>query len=160
LYAQMGDLASARNVLGKLKDLLTTMPSPSDSAYRDNLAGEIALAEAISAEAERLFSASLAAYPLALSHQGLARVYEVQQNWPMAAKEWEAFLNSRGEVFQDDYPADWVLAHVFFARVKSLHLKDIDGARTEYKKFLGTWKESDHSNLVQQFVREAQQATN
>jgi hypothetical protein len=78
----------------------------------------------------------------------------------MAAKEWEAFLNSRGEVFQDDYPADWVLAHVFFAQVKSLHLKDIDGARTEYKKFLGTWKESDHSNLVQQFVREAQQATN
>jgi hypothetical protein len=66
----MGDLASARNVLGKLKDLLTTMPSPSDSAYRDNLAGEIALAEARSAEAERLFSASLAAYPLALSHQG------------------------------------------------------------------------------------------
>jgi DNA-binding winged helix-turn-helix (wHTH) protein/tetratricopeptide (TPR) repeat protein len=160
LYAQMGDLASARNVLGKLKDLLTTMPSPSDSAYRDNLAGEIALAEARSTEAERLFSASLAAYPLALSHQGLARVYEAQQNWPMAAKEWEAFLNSRGEVFQDDYPADWVLAHVFFARVKSLHLKDIDGARTEYKKFLGTWEESDHSSFVQQFVREAQQATN
>jgi DNA-binding winged helix-turn-helix (wHTH) protein/tetratricopeptide (TPR) repeat protein len=160
MYAQIGDLASARNVLGKLKNLLTTMPSPADSAYRDNLAGEIALAEARTTEAERLFSASLAAYPLALSHQGLARVYEAQQNWPMAAKEWEAFLDSRGEVFQDDYPADWVLAHVFFARVKSHHLQDIDGARTEYKKFLGTWEESDHSSFVQQFVREAQQATN
>jgi tetratricopeptide (TPR) repeat protein len=160
LYVQMGDLVSARKVLGRMRALLTTMPSPSDSAYRDNLAGEIALAEARRTQAERLFLASLAAYPLALSHHGLARVYEAQQNWPMAIKEWEAFLNSRGEVFQDDYPAKWVLAHVFLARVKGVHLNDMEGARTEYKKFLGTWEESDHSSFVQQFVGEAQQATN
>lgn len=159
LYAQMGDLASARRTLQRLNDVLTNIPSPSNSAYRDNLAGEIALAEARSTNAEQLFSASLAAYPLALSHQGFARAYEAQHDWPMAAKEWETFLNSRGEIFQDDCPTDWVLAHLFLARV-DLHLNDIDGSRAEYKKVLKIWGESDKSGFVQQAVSEAQQATN
>jgi DNA-binding winged helix-turn-helix (wHTH) protein/tetratricopeptide (TPR) repeat protein len=159
LYAQMGDLVSARRILRKLEDLITNMPSRSNSAYRDNLAGEIALAGARSTDAERLFSASLAAYPLALSHQGLARAYEAQQDWPMAAKEWEKFLNFSGEVFQDDCPTDLVLAHLFLARV-DLHLNDIDGSRAEYKKFLKIWGESDQSGFVQQVVSEARQATN
>jgi tetratricopeptide (TPR) repeat protein len=145
-------------MLRRLEDLLTNMPSRSNSAQRDNLAGEIALSEGRSTDAERLFSASLAAYPLALSHRGLARTYEAQQDWPSAAKEWETFLGSRGEVFQDNCPADWVLAHLFLARV-DLHLNDIDRSRAEYKKFLRIWGESDRSRFVQQLVSEARQAT-
>jgi len=159
LYVQIGDLPSARRVLRNLEDLLTNVPSRFNSALRDYLAGEIALKQARSTEAAQLFSASLAAYPLALSHQGLARAYEAEQDWPMAAKEWEKFLNSRGEVFQDNCPVDWVLAHFFLARADG-QLNDIDGSKAEYRKFLKIWGESDKSGVIPQVVSEAQQATN
>jgi len=156
LYAQMGDVASARRILRKLEDLQAKLPSSFNRAFRDNLAGEIALAEARSKEAVQLFSASLAAYPLALSHQGLARAYEAQRDWPSAATEWEKFLDSRGEVFQENCPTDWVLAHLSLARVYR-HLNDIDGARAKYKKFLEIWRESDRLRFIEEVVRESQQ---
>jgi eukaryotic-like serine/threonine-protein kinase len=159
LYTQMGDVASARSILQKLEGLRDGLPNTFNSACRDDLAGEIALAEARNKDAEQLFLASLAAYPLALSHQGLARAYEAQQDWPSAAKEWEKFLNSRGEVFQDYYPTDWVKAHLSLARVYR-RLNDIDGSRAEYTKFLEIWRESDQQGFVQEVYREAQQATN
>jgi DNA-binding winged helix-turn-helix (wHTH) protein/tetratricopeptide (TPR) repeat protein len=159
LYAQMGDVASGREILRKLEDLQARQATPFNRACRYDLAGEIALAEARNTDAKQLFLAALAAYPLALSHQGLARAYQAQQDWPSAAKEWEKFLNSRGEVFQDHCPADWVLAHVFLARVRR-RLNDIDGSGAEYTKFFEIWRESDQSSFVQSVYHESQQETN
>jgi tetratricopeptide (TPR) repeat protein len=156
LYAQMGDVATSRRILRRLEDLQAKLPNLYNRACRDNVAGEIALAEARSKDAVQLFSASLAAYPLALSHQGLARAYEAQRDWRNAATEWKKFLDSRGEVFQDYCPTDWVLAHLSLARVYR-HFNDIDGARAEYKKFLEIWRESDRLRFVEQVVRESQE---
>jgi tetratricopeptide (TPR) repeat protein len=158
LYAQMGDIPSAQRIYRTLSNLSARQPSPSNSALRDNLAGEIALAQARSADAAQLFSASLAAYPLAISYQGLARAYEAQHDWQKAATEWKSFLNSRGEVFQDFCPADWVMAHLNLARV-DLHLNKVEESRAEYRKLLEIWEEGDQVGLVQQAVREAKQAT-
>lgn len=159
LYAQMGDVASGREILRKLEDLQAGQNRPFNRACRYDLAGEIALAEARNTDAKQLFLASLAAYPLALSHQGLARAYEAQQDWPSAAKEWEKFLNSRGELFQDHCPADWVLADLFLARVHR-RLNNIDTSRAEYKKFLEIWSESDQSRFLRSVYDESQQGTN
>jgi eukaryotic-like serine/threonine-protein kinase len=158
LYVQMGNIASAQQIYRTLANLSASFPSPSNSALRDNLAGEIALAQARSTDAVQLFSASLVAYPLALSHQGLARAYEAQHDWQKAAAEWKSFLNSRGEILQDFCPADWVLAHLFLARV-DLHLNKVEESRDEYRKLLEIWEEGDQVGLVQQAVREAKHAT-
>jgi tetratricopeptide (TPR) repeat protein/predicted Ser/Thr protein kinase len=156
LYAQMGDVGSGQRILRKLEDLQAKLPSSFNRACRDNLAGEIALAEARREDAVQLFSESLAAYPLALSHQGLARAYEAQHDWPRAATEWGKFLDARGEVFQENCPTDWVLAHLSLARVYR-HLDEIDEARAKYKKFLEIWRESDQLRFIEKVTRESEQ---
>lgn len=158
LYAQIGDIDSAQQIYGILASLSSRLPSQSNRAYEYALAGEIDLARSRSTDAEQQFLASAGPYP-ALSHQGLARAYEAQHDWENAATEWKSFLDSRGEVFQDDCPADWVRAHVFLARVEA-HLNRVAESRDEYRKLLGIWGDGDQVGLVQQAVAEAQQATN
>jgi eukaryotic-like serine/threonine-protein kinase len=158
LYAQMGDIASAQRIYRILANLSTRLPSPSNRAYQYNLGGEIDLARSRSTDAEQQFLASLGPYP-ALSHQGLARAYEAQHDWENAATEWKSFLDSRGEVFQDDCPADWVRAHLFLARVEA-HLNKVEESRDWYNKLLGIWRGGDKVGLVEQAVTEAHQATN
>ena len=78
------------------------MPSPPlTKAYEYTLAGEIDLARARSTDAEQQFVASLGPYPT-LSHQGLAQGLRGWKDAP--APQWKSFLDSRGEVFQDDCP--------------------------------------------------------
>ena len=158
LYTQMGDIASAQPIYRILANLSTRLPSPSNKAYAGTLAGEIDLAQSRSTDAEQHFLASMGPYP-ALSHRGLARAYEAQHDWENAATEWKSFLDSRGEVFQDDCPADWVRAHLFLARVEA-HLNRLEESRDWYRKLLGIWRDGDQVGLVQQSVTEAQQAIN
>jgi len=158
LYAQMGDIASAQRIYRMLENLSARLPSPANRAYQFNLAGEIDLAQSRSADAEQHFLAALGPYP-ALSHQGLARAYEAQQDWDNAATEWRSFLDSRGEIFQDDCPADWVRAHLFLARAEA-HLNKVEESRESYRKLLGIWRDGDLVGPVQQAITEAQQAMN
>ena len=152
------DIGCAQQIYQKLANLSARLPSPSNGALRDSLAGEIALAQSRSTDAEQHFLASLGLYP-ALSHRGLAKAYEAQLDWQNAEIEWKSLLNSQGEIFQDFCPADWVLAHLFLARVE-LRLNKVEESRAEYKKVLEIWGNGDRSGLVQQVVDEAQQATN
>jgi len=156
LSAKMGDLGSARLALRRLAQLQAKLPNSFIKACRDNLAGEIALAAGQTGEAVRLFSASLAEYPLAISHHGLARAYEKQRNWSGAAREWEGLLQARGEIFQDNCPTDWVLAHLSLARLYR-HTNQIGPSRAAYEKFLDIWKAGDRLPLVEEAVRESQE---
>ncbi|PWT84851.1 MAG: hypothetical protein C5B58_04025 [Acidobacteria bacterium] len=158
LYLEMGDIPSARQIYGILENLFARLPSPAIRAHHYILAGEIDLSQSRNTDAEQHFLASLGPYP-ALSHQGLAKAYEAQQDWENAATAWKAFLDSRGEVFQDYCPADWVLAHLSLARVER-HLNKVEESRDEYRKLLGIWGDSDQVGVVHQAVTEAQQATN
>jgi eukaryotic-like serine/threonine-protein kinase len=158
LYLQMGDIPSARQAYGILENLFTRLPSPSNRAHHYILAGEIDLSQSRNTDAEQHFLASLGPYP-ALSHQGLARAYEAQHDWENAASEWRSFLASRGEIFQDFCPADWVLAHMFLARVER-HLNKVQESKDEYRELLGIWGNGDQVGLVHQAVTEAQHATN
>lgn len=156
LGAQMGELGSARLALRKLEQLQAKFPNSFNRSCRDNLAGEIALAEGQTLDAVRLFSASLAEYPLAISHHGLARAYERQRNWSSAAPEWEQLLQTRGEIFQDNCPTDWVLAHLSLARLYR-HTNQIEASRAVYENFLDIWKTGDSLPFVEKAARELEE---
>jgi len=158
LYAQIGDVKSAESVLHKLELLGSKLPSSFNKSCSQNLAGEIALAQGKFGSAVESFSAAEAEYPRFASHEGLARVYQAQSDWNRAAAGWQKVLQDRGEILQDSFPADWVVAHLELGRVYQ-HLSDSAKARREYEEFFRTWKDADELPVRQQALQEWQQMT-
>jgi serine/threonine protein kinase/tetratricopeptide (TPR) repeat protein len=158
LYARMGDVKSAQSVLHKLELLGSKLPSSFNKSCSQNLAGEIALAQGRFVSAVELFSAVETEYPRFASHEGLARTYQAQSDWNRAASAWQQVLQDRGEILQDSFPADWVVAHLELGRVYQ-HLSDSAQARREYDEFLRTWKDADELPVRQQALQEWQQMT-
>jgi eukaryotic-like serine/threonine-protein kinase len=158
LYARMGDVKSAESVLHKLELLGSKLPSSFNKSCSQNLAGEIALAQGKFGSAVELFSAVETEYPRFASHEGLARTHQAQSDWNRAASAWQQVLQDRGEILQDSFPADWVVAHVELGRVYQ-HLSDSAQARREYDEFLRTWKDADELPVRQQALQEWQQMT-
>jgi eukaryotic-like serine/threonine-protein kinase len=158
LYARIGDVKSAESVLHKLELLGSKLPSSFNKSCSQNLAGEIALAQGRFESAVELFSAAEAEYPRFASHEGLARTYQAQSDWNRAAARWQKVLQDRGEILQDSFPADWVVAHLELGRVYR-HLSDSAKAHGEYEEFLRTWKDADELPVRQQALQEWQQMT-
>jgi serine/threonine protein kinase/tetratricopeptide (TPR) repeat protein len=158
LYARMGDVKSAGSVLHKLELLGLNLPASFNKSCFHNLAGEIALAQGRPGSAVELFSAAEAEYPRFVSHQGLARAYQAQHNWDRAAAAWRQVLEDRGEILQDFFPADWVMAHLELGRVYHL-AGDLDRARSEYEEFLRIWRQADELPVRQQALQEWQEMT-
>jgi serine/threonine protein kinase/tetratricopeptide (TPR) repeat protein len=156
LYAQMGEIALARRVLMRLEDLQSKDSSAFNKASFHLLAGEIALSQGKYVPAVEHFSASQAEYPFALTHGGLARAYEQRREWQRAAAEWQEQLKARGEIFQDEDPTQWVLAHLALARVYS-HLGQVAAARTEYNTFLKIWDHGQNVPAIRDARREMQE---
>jgi hypothetical protein len=85
----------------------------------------------------------------------LAKAYESRRNWLSAKREWEQLLEAPGEIFQDNCPTDWVLAHLSLARLYR-RINQIGQSRAAYEKFLDIWKAGDRLPLVEKAVRELQ----
>jgi len=158
LYARIGDVKSAESVLHKLTLLESNLPTSFNKSCHDDLAGQIALAQGRLGQAVELFSAALTDYPRFTSHEGLASAYQAQHNWGRAAAGWQQFLQDRGEILQDSFPADWVAAHLELGRVY-YQLGDLASARTEFEEFLRVWQNADDLPVRQQAVHELQQMT-
>lgn len=156
LYAQMGEVALARRVLMTLEELQSKNANPFNKASLHLLAGEIALSEGNYVPAVEHFSASEAEYPFALTHGGLARAYEKRREWQRAAAEWQEQLKARGEIFQDEDPTEWVLAHLALARVYT-HLGQAAAARAEYDTFLKIWDHGENLPEIRDARREMQE---
>jgi len=142
LYAQAGDIPVARNILRRLDVLRARTPTSFNVTSFHNLAGEIALAEGRPQAAVESFRSAASQSPRFLSHLGLARAYQAQQDWGRALTEWQQVLGAPGEVLQDDFPADWVLAQLEVARL-SLRANDLQAARRNYHGFVRTWGKGD-----------------
>ena len=67
-------------------------------------------------------------------------------------------LQDRGEILQDSFPADWVVAHLELGRVYE-HLSDSAKSRGEYEEFLRIWQDADELPVRQQALQEWQQMT-
>jgi len=156
LYARMGDIRSAENVLHKLEALRANLPTSFNKSSSHNLAGEIALAQGKINLAIESFSGAMREYPRFASHEGLARAYQAQQDWSRAAASWGQFLEARGEILQDSFPADWICGHLELARVYR-QAKDLPKARGEYQEFFRIWQEADQLPIRQRALREWQE---
>jgi len=156
LYAQMGEVALARRVLTTLRELQSKHGNAFNKASFHLLAGEIALSERKYVPALEQFTASQAEYPFAVTHGGLARAYEKRGEWQRAAAEWQELLKGRGEIFQDEDPTEWVLAHLALARAYA-HLGQAGAARAEYDTFLKIWDHGEDLPAIRDARREMQE---
>jgi len=153
LYARMGDVKSAESVLRKLELLELNFPTSFNKSCFHDLAGEIALAQGRLKSAAKLFSAAMTENARFSSHEGLARTYQDQHDWDRAAVGWRQVLEDRGEILQDYFPGDWVVAHVELGRVYR-QLGDVAKARSEYEEFLRIWQQADDLPVRQQALSE------
>jgi eukaryotic-like serine/threonine-protein kinase len=158
LYARIGDVKSAESVLHKLELLGAKLPTSFNESCFHDLAGEIALAQGRLGPAAELFSTAMTEYPQFASHEGLARSYQAQQEWDRAVAGWQQVLEDRGEILQDSFPADCVLAHLELGRIYH-RLGDLARARSEYEEFFRIWQNADELPVRQQALREWQEMT-
>jgi len=158
LYALAGETTKARQVLRRLDNSLGSIASSWNKSSFHNLEGEIFLAEKKVKQAEAAFLAAAAEYPQVFSHIGLARTYEAQRRWDFAAGDWEAVLRARGEILQNGFPPDLVLAHLELARAYR-NLGDRDRARTHYDEVLRLWQRAEGLSWFREARREAQELT-
>jgi tetratricopeptide (TPR) repeat protein len=156
LYARAKQTSKARQVLLRLNNSWKSVASSWKRSSFDNLRGEILLAENKPEQAETAFLAAGVEYPSSLSHIGLAHVYQAQQRWEIAAREWEKILGAQGEILENEFPTDLLFAHLELARA-SRKMKDRSGALSRYKDFLRLLRHADDLPIFQQAKREAEQ---
>src|SRR5712692_1635467 len=142
LYARIADVKSAESVLHKLELLGLNFPTSFNKSCFHDLAGEIALGQGRLRPAVELFSTAMTEYPQFASHEGLARAYQAQHEWDRAVAGWQQVLEDRGEILQDSFPGDWVVAHLELGRVY-YGTGDLARARGEYEEFFRIWQNAD-----------------
>jgi serine/threonine protein kinase/Tfp pilus assembly protein PilF len=158
LYARMGDVKLAGNVLHKLELLALKLPTSFNKSCFHELGGEIALSDGRVNPAVQSFSAATTEYPRFAAYEGLARAYQAQRDWDQASAAWRQVLDDRGEILQDSFPADWVVARLELGRVLN-RLGDNARARKEYQEFFQIWQDADDLPIRQQALLEWQEMT-
>jgi tetratricopeptide (TPR) repeat protein len=153
LYARMGEVSAAQDALHKLERLRSTMPTSFNNSCSHNLGGELALALGDTKSALDLFTAAAAEYPRVVSFEGLARVYQAEQDWARAAENWKRVVDARGEILRDFFPADHALAQLELGRMY-WRMGDLGRARSQYQEFFKLWAEADELPVRQQALRE------
>jgi tetratricopeptide (TPR) repeat protein len=154
----MGEVRFAIRALKNLEELQSRNGTAFNKASFHLLAGEIELALGKPVTATKYFSTSRTEYPLPLAYGGLARAYETRHDWQRAAAAWQEQLRARGEIFQDEYPTEWVLAHLALARVY-VHLGKGAAALTEYESFLKIWENGEDLPALREARHELRKLT-
>jgi eukaryotic-like serine/threonine-protein kinase len=155
LYARAGAVEPARTVLRRLQSATVGASTAWNKRSLLILQGEIALAEEVPQSALEAFLAADSAYPQASTHEELALAYEAQRDWRNAAGQWQQLLNARGEVLQEGFPADLVLAQLQLARIQR-RMGDQGAARQHYEAVLQQWQQGDDFRQRREAAREMQ----
>jgi len=153
LLARLGDRQRAQVLLQRLDALRDQIASADVKSSYNNVAAEIAASANEDKQAEELFLAAIGEYPRAVSILGLARVYTARHDWIRARAEWESVIQARGEILFQEFPADWVLAHLEAGRATQA-AGDPAAARAYYDAFLQTWRRADDLPVLRQAVAE------
>jgi len=159
LYADSDATLLAKRVLRRLDRVRQARPSSWNNSAFHILEAEIALAEGKPQKAVELFSVADQEYSQFLSTLGLARAYEVQQDWANAARQWEKVLLAKGEILQNGFPADLGMAHLRLAR-SYRRLNDFQRARIHYERFLQFWNNADDLPIRRQAMQELRDLSN
>jgi tetratricopeptide (TPR) repeat protein len=144
LYAASGRIAQARQVLKRLDQIRSSAPSSWNTTNYELVAGEIALAQGKARDAIPRFRAAAVEFPGARAHGGLARSYQLEQEWQLAASEWQEVLKARGDILQEWFPG--LIAEAHFERARALaHLGNDSAAAQEYREALRLWQDGDRT---------------
>jgi tetratricopeptide (TPR) repeat protein len=143
LYARSGALEAARKVERRLEQMGGQAPGEWAKRCKITLEAEITMADRRPKQAVNSFFAAEAAYPEGSDDVGLALAYEAQHAWEYAAKHWQQVLNARGQILQEEFPADLAIAHLQLARIYN-RLGERAVARRHYEDLLQLWQAADN----------------
>lgn len=142
LAFEQGNVAGARRILARMKQL----PSLNESDYTKscyyNLKGLVAGADGQledAAESERRAALFFAGYE---PYRALGDAYAARRDWANAAKAYERYLGFKGQVLRDGSSSDWVLAHLSLARALA-QAGDSRRSLEQYEQFLRLWAHAD-----------------
>lgn len=141
LELEFGDLRTAQTLLTRLSNLRDKQGAFAQACY-ENLKGALELTEGkIGAAVESQRRAS-AFFPLFAPYASLGEAYAAEHDWTDAADAYRRYLERKGDVFTDDSPSDWVLAHLYLARAFA-RAGDTQNALSSYDEFLRLWAGAD-----------------
>jgi tetratricopeptide (TPR) repeat protein len=153
LYARSGRILSAKQVLRRIEETGKKSPGSAIRSSFHNLQGEILLAQGKALEAENEFVAAAQDFAQPLPHMGLARAYEMEGQWTVAAREWEQVLASYGQILHNDFPPDVAYAELQLGRLYR-RMSNPEQARKHYERFLRLWQQADDTQVLANANRE------
>ena len=137
-----GRSRKAQQVLRRLDDLQKAIPSSENQNNFHDLEGEIFSPRPNHNRLRFPFQSLLQAFAPFISSTGLARAYQAEGRWDLAAREWEKVLGEKGEILQNGFPPDLAIAHIELARVyRQMNNRDL--ARKHYEEALRMWQHAD-----------------
>jgi eukaryotic-like serine/threonine-protein kinase len=152
MAVQMGDLYTARKLLTRLSELAARRDSGYTRSCYHNLKGAVDLASGDAMSAIENQRRAALFYPSYQAHWGLGSGYATNNEWRDAFESYQRYLGFKGEIFDDDSPSSWVLAHLALARslAKAGETKQ---ALESYDEFLKLWADADSDLQVMQEAR-------
>ena len=142
LAVELGDVSAARKILAKME----TVPSTKESAFTQsclyNLRGAIEHASGQTDSAIESQRRAAVFYPSYQAYLALAGEYTARKDWQNAAKAYQEYLDSRGQILDEGVPSDWVLTHLWIARSLA-RAGDTAGSLHQYDEFLRLWASAD-----------------
>jgi tetratricopeptide (TPR) repeat protein len=155
LWAEIGEVDRARQVLARLRPLASGRPEPFRESCVRILEAEVALAEGRTSEAAAILADAALHRPRYQIDWGLGRVHAAQREWALAAGAFERVLEARGEILRDGFPAHWPLARLELARARKAQ-GELEDARAHYAAFLSVWNDADPLTVGGEAFREWQ----
>lgn len=156
ISAELKDLATARKLLAALGGMRKEHESGFIESCYDNLDGVLDLAAGHSDAAIDSQQRAPVFFQLYAAYLGLGDAMAAKHDWNGAAQAYKNYLNFQGEIFQDDSPSDWVLAHLALARALARGGKK-EEAMKNYDAFLQLWANADPDLTAVREAREERQ---
>jgi class 3 adenylate cyclase/tetratricopeptide (TPR) repeat protein len=116
LWLKLGNQRAAEATLRRLEEAVRTTPSSVNRSCAFSLRGHVALQQGELGVAADAFPRAERAYPRTNVYEGMAGMAAAREQWEDAAGVWEKVTTARGEIIQQDFPGDWILAHLEQAR--------------------------------------------
>jgi eukaryotic-like serine/threonine-protein kinase len=136
------DAPTARKLLTGLADMRKEHESGFIESCYFNLDGAIDQEEGHADTAADSQRRAAVFFPLYAAYSGLGDAVIARKDWNSAAQAYKQYLNFQGEIFHDDSPSDWVLAHLAVARALARGGKK-EEALKYYTEFLRLWANAD-----------------
>jgi serine/threonine protein kinase len=147
LEVRAGDTKSARKLLERLGALNAQSSGGYTQSCYYNLKGALELSEGNAKTAIESEARAVVFFPSYDSYAGLADAQASGRDWLAAGQGYRQYLDRKGEIFSDDSPSDWILAHLTLARVLA-KAGQTTQAIDFYDEFLRRWAHADPSLTV------------